>query len=136
MTQETTLRSRASAGKHSRATTNFDRKLGERMRERRLELGMSQEQLAEILGVTFQQVQKYERGVNRVAASRLQAIAAALQIPVSGFFESAPAPSRSTADRVLASAEGRELVALMASIGSVKVRRKLVELARTLTEGA
>ncbi len=70
-----------------RAANAVDKRLGERVRARRLELGMSQERLAEILGVTFQQVQKYERGVNRIAASRLYDLSAALNIPVSKFFE-------------------------------------------------
>lgn len=100
---------------------------------------MSQERLAELLGITFQQVQKYEKGINRVAAGRLQDIATALDMPVARFFEqssgrAAAAESSSQADAVLATAEGRDLIALFASINSVKVRRKVVELARALAE--
>ncbi len=70
-----------------RAANAIDRKIGQRVRSRRLEIGMSQERLAELLGVTFQQVQKYEKGVNRIAASRLFDIAAALDLPAARFFE-------------------------------------------------
>ena len=65
-----------------RAANAVDRKLGQRVRSRRLEIGMSQERLAELLGVTFQQVQKYEKGVNRVAASTLIRVARALDCKI------------------------------------------------------
>lgn len=71
---------------NARAVSPIDRLLGARVRARRLEIGMSQEMLGEKLGVTFQQIQKYENGVNRIAASRLYEIAATLDLPVSGFF--------------------------------------------------
>src|SRR3954453_24271217 len=67
-----------------------DRHVGARIRMRRLMLKFSQAQLADPLGLTFQQVQKYEKGSNRVGASRLQHIASILQVPVSFFFEEAP----------------------------------------------
>ena len=70
-----------------RAANAVDRHIGVRTRERRLEIGMSQEALADLLGVTFQQVQKYEKGVNRVAASRLYELAKALDVSVGYFFE-------------------------------------------------
>lgn len=70
-----------------RAANAVDRKIGQKVRSRRLEIGMSQEKLAELIGVTFQQVQKYEKGVNRIAASRLFDISLALDLPVSRFFE-------------------------------------------------
>lgn len=105
---------------------------------------MSQEKLAELLGVTFQQVQKYEKGVNRIAASRLFDIAAALDVPVARFFENiasarvaAPGVAegrREFVDDALATPEGAQLLALFASIKSVKVRRRVVELVRALTE--
>ncbi|TXI12578.1 MAG: XRE family transcriptional regulator [Rhizobium sp.] len=65
----------------------IDAYVGSRVRTRRLMLGMSQERLAEQIGVTFQQVQKYEKGTNRIGASRLQAIAAVLAVPVAFFFQ-------------------------------------------------
>ncbi|PST18128.1 transcriptional regulator [Rhizobium sp. JAB6] len=65
----------------------IDAYVGSRVRTRRLMLGMSQERLAEQIGVTFQQVQKYEKGTNRIGASRLQAIAGVLAVPVAFFFQ-------------------------------------------------
>lgn len=63
--------------------------IGARVRLRRMTLGVSQEKLAEKLGITFQQVQKYEKGINRISASRLQDIASALDLPIAWFFEDA-----------------------------------------------
>src|SRR5262245_1859474 len=68
----------------------IDKHVGSRVRMRRLMLAMSQEKLAAALGLTFQQVQKYERGVNRMGASRLQQMSHVLQVPVEFFFEGAP----------------------------------------------
>lgn len=127
-----------------RAANAVDRKLGQRVRSRRLEIGMSQERLAELLGVTFQQVQKYEKGVNRIAASRLFDIASALQQPVSRFFEGL-SHGRSAGvaevrqdyiDDALATPEGTQLMSVFASIKSQRIRRKVVELVRTLAEEA
>lgn len=74
---------------NQRSANSVDYHVGTRLRLRRLELGMSQERLAEKLGITFQQIQKYERGTNRIGASRLHDIALALQVPISYFFEGA-----------------------------------------------
>lgn len=122
-----------------RAANAVDRKVGQRVRSRRLEIGMSQERLAELLGVTFQQVQKYEKGVNRIAVSRLWDISVALELPVNRFFEGVAtrgvAENRQDyVDDALATPEGAQLMALFASIKSPKVRRKVLELVRTLTE--
>ncbi|MGD9814392.1 MAG: helix-turn-helix domain-containing protein [Hyphomonadaceae bacterium] len=125
-----------------RAAKAVDKKIGQRVRSRRLEINMSQERLADMLGVTFQQVQKYEKGVNRIAASRLHDIAAALDMPVSRFFEGLSGgrsggvaeSAREFADDVLSTPEGAQLIALFASIKSVKVRRRVVELVKALTE--
>lgn len=124
-----------------RAANAIDRKVGQRVRSRRLEIGMSQERLAELLGVTFQQVQKYEKGVNRIAVSRLFDIANALQMSPGKFFEglSARGVAESRQDYVddaLATPEGAQLMALFASIRSQKIRRKVLELVKTLTEEA
>jgi ribosome-binding protein aMBF1 (putative translation factor) len=70
-----------------RAANHVDAHVGQKVRERRMELGVSQERLAQMLGVAFQQVQKYERGVNRISASRLFQISHALEVPVGYFFE-------------------------------------------------
>lgn len=125
-----------------RTANAVDKKLGQRVRTRRLEIGMSQEKLAELLGVTFQQVQKYEKGVNRIAASRLFDIASALDMPVSRFFENLSARAaagvaetqRDFVDDVLATPEGAQMMALFAGIKNVKVRRRVVELVRALAE--
>ncbi|MES1197598.1 MAG: helix-turn-helix transcriptional regulator [Pseudomonadota bacterium] len=124
-----------------RAANAIDRRLGQRVRTRRLEIGMSQERLAEVLGVTFQQVQKYEKGVNRIAASRLFDISSALDMSIARFFEGLSPRSRGVAEDeadfvqdALATPEGMQLMSLYASIKSGKVRRRVVELVRALAE--
>jgi transcriptional regulator with XRE-family HTH domain len=82
-----------------RAVNAIDQHIGERLRARRLEIGMSQEHLAERLGVTFQQVQKYEKGVNRVAASRLFDVAGALDVEIDYFFSGLTRRSQSSPAR-------------------------------------
>jgi transcriptional regulator with XRE-family HTH domain len=126
-----------------RAANAIDKKLGQRVRTRRLEIGMSQERLAELLGVTFQQVQKYEKGVNRIAASRLHDIAGSLDMPIARFFEGLGGRASGVAessteyiDDALATPEGAQLMALFASIKSKKVRRQVLELVKALTEEA
>jgi len=124
-----------------RAANAIDKKVGQRVRSRRLEIGMSQERLAEILGVTFQQVQKYEKGVNRIAVSRLFDIANALDMTPGRFFEGLTAAVPGVAENrteyvadALATPEGAQLMALFATIKSQKVRRRVVDLVRTLAE--
>jgi transcriptional regulator with XRE-family HTH domain len=89
--------------KYTRARRADDRDadVGLRVRARRLEQGLSQTELAEKIGVTFQQVQKYERGTNRIGAGRLQRISEALDIPVSWFFGQAGAGAKGAQDDVL-----------------------------------
>jgi transcriptional regulator with XRE-family HTH domain len=100
---------------------------------------MSQEKLGDALGLTFQQVQKYEKGTNRIGASRLQQISYILQVPVSFFFEGAPpppgrpegfgeAPSPAYITEFLASSDGFALVKAFMRIENSKLRRRLVEL--------
>jgi len=124
-----------------RSANALDRKLGERVRARRLEIGMSQERLADLLGVTFQQVQKYEKGVNRIAASRLYDVSVALEMPVARFYEGLGEVRRGT--KIEASDEDHfampgvaELVRLFVSIGSAKVRRRVLELVRAMAADA
>jgi transcriptional regulator with XRE-family HTH domain len=110
-----------------------DRHVGLRVRMRRKELGVSQERLAESLGITFQQVQKYERGANRVSASKLWEIAAALKTPVAYFYDGLGERSLASADRestqaFLESTEGMELMAAFPRITEPAIRRKIVEL--------
>ena len=82
-----------------KAPNPTDKHVGARVRMRRMMLGMSQEKLGDALGLTFQQVQKYEKGANRIGASRLQQISHILQVPVSFFFEGAPfAPGQRRTD--------------------------------------
>lgn len=83
--------------RNPRGVGNVDAHLGDRLREARLAQGLSQTSLADILGITFQQIQKYEKGKNRISASRLYEIALALQLPITFFFEGTklPQPARS-----------------------------------------
>ncbi|MDZ4690972.1 helix-turn-helix transcriptional regulator [Terricaulis sp.] len=115
----------------SRSAGDFDRQLGEQVRLRRLEIGMSQERLAQLLGVTFQQVQKYEKGVNRIAASRLFDIAAALDVPVNRFFEAlaGATPFSVNCERPKGA---DELLRLYGAIPSVSVRRRVIDLVRVM----
>ncbi len=122
-----------------RAANAVDKKVGQRVRSRRLEIGMSQERLAELLGVTFQQVQKYEKGVNRIAVSRLLDIANALEISASRFFDGlerrgVAEDGQDYVSDALATPEGAQLMALFATIKSQKIRRKVLELVRTLAD--
>jgi transcriptional regulator with XRE-family HTH domain len=127
-----------------RSANAVDRRIGQKVRTRRLEVNMSQERLAELLGVTFQQVQKYEKGVNRIAASRLFDIAASLDVPIAHFFEGLAAgrggravaeeQSESFLYETISTPEGLQLVSMFASIKSPKVRRRVLDLVRALTE--
>lgn len=123
-----------------RAANAIDKKVGQRVRTRRLEIGMSQERLAELLGVTFQQVQKYEKGVNRIAVSRLWDIANALEMPAGRFFEGLTArggvaeTKQDYVDDALSTPEGMQLMTMFAAIKSQKLRRKVLDLVRTLSE--
>src|SRR5271165_61481 len=103
-----------------KAPNPTDKHVGSRVRMRRMMLGMSQEKLGDALGLTFQQVQKYEKGTNRIGASRLQQISQILQVPVAFFFEGAPtlhpspdgttpAPSPTYVSEFLATSDGLAL---------------------------
>lgn len=123
-----------------RAARAIDKKLGQRVRARRLELGMSQERLAALLGVTFQQVQKYERGVNRIAASRLFEMSIALEMPISEFFAGIKGGEQKSSPRAELSSElsvpgAYELVRLYAGLRSAKMRRCVLDLVRIMDEG-
>jgi transcriptional regulator with XRE-family HTH domain len=120
-----------------------DKYVGARVRMRRLMLEMSQEKLAHALGPTFQQVQKYEKGTNRIGASRLQHIAHILQVPVSFFFAGAPtlaeapaatgaAPSPSYLSDFLATSDGLALVEALTRIKEPKLRRHIAHLVREI----
>jgi transcriptional regulator with XRE-family HTH domain len=113
-----------------------DKHVGSRVRMRRLMLGMSQEKFAASIGLTFQQVQKYEKGTNRMGSNRLQQIADVLQAPVTLFFEGAPGHHKvkgggsSPADlfEFLATSDGLALTKAFTQIKNKKVRRSIVDL--------
>ena len=116
-----------------------DKYVGSRVRMRRIMLTMSQEKLGEALGLTFQQIQKYEKGTNRIGASRVQQIADILQVPVSFFFEGGPtssvavdgmseAPSPAYVSDFLATSEGLALIRAFTRITDAKLRRSVVDL--------
>ena len=123
-----------------KAPNPTDKHVGARVRMRRMMLGMSQEKLGDSLGLTFQQVQKYEKGANRIGASRLQQISHILQVPVSFFFEGAPqtpgqpasgaaeAPAPAYVSDFLATSDGLALTKAFMGIKDAKLRRRIVDL--------
>lgn len=123
-----------------------DKHVGSRVRMRRVLIGMSQEKLGEALGITFQQIQKYEKGTNRIGASRMQQISNVMGVPVSYFFEDAPGSASAGgagfgesqgSDYVvdfLTTSEGLQLNKSFVKITDAKVRRKLVDLVVALAE--
>jgi transcriptional regulator with XRE-family HTH domain len=116
-------------------TSALDRAIGARVRARRASLGMSQERLGEALGITFQQVQKYERGANRISASRLHAIAAVLGAEVSFFFgersAGGDAPDGLNAATPALRAELAALAEAFSAIADAQVRRDILNLVRS-----
>ena len=118
----------------------MDKHVGARIRSRRIMLEMSQEKLAAALGVTFQQVQKYEKGVNRVGASRLAQLADALQVAIPWFFEGEGAPrqggdgSENLIDQFIATSQGVALVRAFISIEDVGTRRAVVALVERIAD--
>lgn len=136
--------------KGSRRANPIDLHVGSRVRLRRMLLGMSQEKLAEHLRLTFQQVQKYEKGINRIGASRLFDLAKVLGVPVQFFYDDAPVRiagprganksgfTERSADNNLVdfihSREGIELTKAFMRIRDQKVRRSIVDLVRALSD--
>lgn len=122
-----------------------DARVGHRVRLRRMLMGMSQERLGELLGLTFQQVQKYEKGVNRIGAGRLFEIASILSVPVSFFYEDAAAALTATPGfaeddesgsvmEFISSGEGLQLTLAFMRIKDPKVRRRILDLVRELSD--
>lgn len=115
--------------------------VGKSVRQRRWMVGMTQQQLAERVGIKFQQIQKYETGMNRISASRLWDISEALEVPVSFFFEgieevaAAEGSGTSVPSDIMADKEALELVRSYYSIPENQ-RRRLFDLARVLSEAA
>ena len=120
-----------------------DRHVGSRVRMRRMMIGMSQETLGDALGLTFQQVQKYEKGTNRMGASRLNHIAHILQVPIPFFFEGAPgqpkapsnAPFPAYASDFLATRDGLALTKAFMRITDAKLRQRIVSLVEEIAAG-
>lgn len=128
-----------------KAPNPIDKHVGSRVRMRRMMLGMSQEKLGDALALTFQQVQKYEKGTNRIGASRLQQISNILQVPVAFFFEGAPhlpegtapatfegAPSPTYVSDFLATSDGLSLTKAFMRIPDAKLRRRIVDLVQQI----
>jgi transcriptional regulator with XRE-family HTH domain len=123
----------------------IDKHVGGRVRMQRMLLGMSQEKLGDAIGLTFQQVQKYEKGANRISASRLQQIAGVVGVPVTFFFEGQPglpraasrevddAPSPDILTDFLATSDGLALAKAFTRIKRAKVRRGIVRLVEEIT---
>ena len=110
---------------------------------RRMMISMSQEKLGDKLGITFQQIQKYEKGTNRIGASRLQNIALVLSVPVGFFFEGAPtqdsmssglseSPSPAYVSDFLATSDGLALTKAFMKVKDAKVRRRIVDLVQSI----
>ncbi len=124
----------------------IDTHVGSRVRLRRMLMGMSQERLGDSMGLTFQQVQKYEKGVNRIGASRLFQISKILDVPVQFFFEEAPnlteagaAPGMAEPEsqtfiiEFLNSREGLELNRAFSKISDARIRKSIIDLIRALS---
>jgi transcriptional regulator with XRE-family HTH domain len=115
-----------------------DKQIGARVRMRRLTLDMSQQKLAADLGISFQQLQKYEKGVNRIGAGRLQQIAEILQVPITFFYEDLPTLRRSKPalpsyiSDFLGSGDGLALAQAFISVRDARQRRCLVILAEAM----
>ncbi len=133
----------------TRRANPMDVHVGARVRLRRMLLGMSQEKLGEHLGLTFQQVQKYEKGVNRIDASRLFDLARVLGVPIQFFYDEAPVGAHSSRSEsigfaeqpgetyvveFLGTREGLELNKAFARIADQRVRRSIVDLVRSLAD--
>jgi transcriptional regulator with XRE-family HTH domain len=126
----------------------IDVHVGSRVRLRRMLLGMSQEKLGERMGLTFQQIQKYEKGSNRIGASRLYQISQILEVPVQFFFDDAPIPAGRSDDfsgfsepkmenflyEFISTRDGLELIRAFVRIQDPKVRKRVVDLVRTLSD--
>lgn len=122
-------------------THHVDVHVGKRVRHRRWLIGMTQQQLAQQVGIKFQQIQKYETGANRISASRLWDIAEALEVPVSFFFEGLEEVQKDDADKTPVPADlmgDKEALDLVRSYYAIpeNQRRRLFELARVLSEVA
>ena len=118
----------------------IDAQVGNRVRIRRMLIGMSQEKLGDLLGLTFQQVQKYEKGINRIGAGRLFEIARILDVPVDFFYDGAgtssdgPAEASAPVLEFVSSSEGLHLSLAFMKIKDPKVRKRVLDLVKSLGE--
>jgi transcriptional regulator with XRE-family HTH domain len=119
----------------------IDVQVGNRVRIRRMLIGMSQEKLGDLLGLTFQQVQKYEKGVNRIGAGRLYEVARILNVPVDFFYEGVGDPAGVSDSEVappvlefVSSGEGLQLSLAFMKIKDAKVRKRVLDLVKSLSE--
>jgi len=121
-----------------KAPNPTDQHIGSRVRMRRKMLAMSQEQLAEALGITYQQVQKNEKGTNRIGASRLQQISHILQVPVAFFFEGAPNAATphelpmAQIDDFVSDSNGLRLMRAFMRIDNAALRRRIATLVQEI----
>jgi transcriptional regulator with XRE-family HTH domain len=124
-----------------RGLTSIDRQVGARVRQRRLELGLSQTELGVAVGVSYQQMQKYEGGSNRIGAGRLNLIAEALRVPPSHFFDRADRLGSSRGDtptyvaQFFAERCGHELARAFVRIKDARVRRRIAKLVEEIADG-
>lgn len=131
---------RSGAPANQRSANSVDGHVGSRVRLRRLELGLSQEKLADQLGITFQQVQKYERGTNRIGASRLHQIAIVLQASITYFFEGATehvtprSANSSPLSQALSDPATIRLVRAFANISDPQLKQKAVGIIEAIAE--
>jgi transcriptional regulator with XRE-family HTH domain len=148
MTRSTQVIDNGAGDVGKRRPSPIDIHVGSRVRFRRMLFGMSQEKLGERLGLTFQQVQKYEKAVNRIGASRLFALSHVLQVPVQFFFDELPGAhdqqsaanggglAERSQDNVLVeflgTRDGLELNRAFLRVSDIKVRRSIVDLVRNL----
>ncbi len=143
---ETVVAEESDDRSNSRRASPIDKHVGERVRMRRMLLGMSQERLGEQLGLTFQQVQKYEKGVNRIGASRLFDLAQVLGVPIQYFYDSMSAavsghlsapgfadkPGETYVADFLSSRDSVELNKAFARITDPRIRRSIVDMVRSI----
>ncbi|MEM1288750.1 MAG: helix-turn-helix transcriptional regulator [Pseudomonadota bacterium] len=131
---------------NKRSPNPVDVHVGSRLRIRRMVLGMSQEKLGESLGVSFQQVQKYEKGTNRIGAGRLQNLSQILQVPIAYFYEDLADEGAHEASgfadsgakfmtEMLTTSDGLEMTRSFLKIQDPKVRKRIVDLVRAIADG-
>jgi transcriptional regulator with XRE-family HTH domain len=134
----------AAAAAKRRSVNPIDRHIGQRVRARRLQIAMSQEKLGDKLGITFQQVQKYEKGVNRIGSGRLADIARILGVPVAWFYAGAPGlPDADAAEpaldlyaQIFATREGVRLARAFLAIADPRMRAAIVQVAEAAAGAA